>query len=185
MFSYTFIEVQEAVNFYASANNIQSTEFKIAVIKTPSIQNISLNLKYPRYTQKKNETIENTGNLNVPQGTIVEWRIKTSETDTVNFILNNKRFNFSKEKVDEFQFKKQVKKTINYQITTTNKSLKDYEQLQFSIDVIKDEHPIINVNSNIDSISRGNAQFAGQISDDYGFKKLELVYYDKNNISKY
>ena len=181
LFSYTFIEVQEPVNFYASANNIQSTEFKIAVIKTPSIQNISLNLKYPRYTQKKNKTIENTGNLNVPQGTIVEWLVKTSETDTVNFILNNKRFNFSKEKVDEFQFKKQVKKTINYQITTTNKSLKDYEQLQFSIDVIKDEHPIINVNSNIDSISRGNAQFAGQISDDYGFKKLELVYYDKNN----
>ena len=47
--------------------------------------------------------------------------------------------------------------------------------------MIKDEHPVINVNSNIDSISRGDAQFAGQISDDYGFNKLELVYYDKNN----
>ena len=181
LFSYTFIEVQEPINFYASANGIESIAFNIAVIKTPSIQNISLNLKYPRYTKKKNETINNTGNLIVPQGTFVEWQVKTSETDTVSLLLNGKRLNFTKNKSDEFEFNKQIKKTINYQITTTNRNLKDYEQLQFSIDVIKDEHPIISVNSNIDSITRGNAQFVGQISDDYGFNKLEVVYYDKND----
>lgn len=182
LFSYTFIEVQEAFSFYTSANTIESNSFNVSVINTPSIQNISLNLKYPNYTKKKNETILNTGNINVPQGTIVQWGIKTTETDTVNLILNKKRFNFSKKSTDEFQLEKRILENINYQITTSNKNLKDYEQLQFSIDVIKDEYPTINVNSNIDSISRGNAQFVGQISDDYGFKKLELVYYDKNNI---
>lgn len=181
LFSYTFIEVQEPINFYASANGIESTEFKIAIINTPSIQNISLNLKYPRYTQKKDEVIKNTGNLNVPQGTIVEWLVKTSETDSVSLILNKKRFNFNQKKLNHFLFKKQIKKTVNYQITTTNKNLKDYEQLQFTIDVSKDEYPTINVNSNIDSISRGDAQFVGRISDDYGFKKLELVYYNKDD----
>ncbi|WP_299119359.1 DUF4175 family protein [uncultured Tenacibaculum sp.] len=184
LFSYTFVEVQEAINFYTSANGIESNTFNLSVINTPSIQNISLNLKYPAYTKKKNETIENTGNINVPQGTIVQWKVKTTETDTVSLLLNQKRFNFSKENSDLFQLNKQLKESINYQITTTNKNLKDYEQLQFSIDVTKDEFPTINVNSNIDSISRGNAQFVGQISDDYGFKKLELVYYDKNNISE-
>ncbi|WP_420552010.1 DUF4175 family protein [Tenacibaculum aiptasiae] len=184
LFSYTFVEVQEAISFYTSANGIESNTFNLSVINTPSIQNISLNLKYPAYTKKKNETIENTGNINVPQGTIVQWKVKTTETDTVSLLLNQKRFNFSKENSDLFQLNKQLKESINYQITTTNKNLKDYEQLQFSIDVTKDEFPTINVNSNIDSISRGNAQFVGQISDDYGFKKLELVYYDKNNISE-
>ncbi|KAB1160435.1 DUF4175 family protein [Tenacibaculum aiptasiae] len=183
LFSYTFVEIQEAISFYTSANGIESNTFNLSVINTPSIQNISLNLKYPAYTKKKNETIENTGNINVPQGTIVQWKVKTTETDTVSLLLNQKRFNFSKENSDLFQLNKQLKESINYQITTTNKNLKDYEQLQFSIDVTKDEFPTINVNSNIDSISRGNAQFVGQISDDYGFKKLELVYYDKNNIS--
>ncbi len=181
LFSYTFIEVQEPIQFYASANAIESKTFKIAVINTPSIQNISLELTYPWYIKKKNETIENTGNLNVPQGTIVEWHVKTSETDTVSFIQNKKRVDFTQSKKNKFLFKKHIKQAINYQITTTNKNLKDYEQLQFSIDVLKDEFPTIIVNSNIDSISRGNAQFAGQITDDYGFKKLELVYYDKNN----
>ncbi|MEX6626748.1 DUF4175 family protein [Tenacibaculum salmonis] len=181
LFSYTFTQVQKPVNFYASANGITSDLFKIAVINTPSIQNISLHLTYPNYIKKKNEIIKNTGNIIIPQGTIVKWAVKTSETDSVHLLSNNKRFPFLKDKKNKFQFKKQVKKALNYQITTTNKNLKDYEKLQFSIGVTKDEHPTINVKSNIDSISRGNAQFVGQISDDYGFKKLELVYYDKNN----
>ncbi|WP_422089838.1 DUF4175 family protein [Tenacibaculum ovolyticum] len=184
LFSYTFIDVQEALNFYVSANTIESQVFKISTINTPTIQNISLKLKYPWYIKKKNEVIENTGNLNVPQGTIVQWLVKTSETDTVSYIENKKRTIFTQEETGNFIFKKQIKQAVNYEITTTNKNLKDYEQLQFTIDVIKDEYPLITVKSNIDSISRGNAQFVGQISDDYGFKKMELVYYDKKNTQK-
>ncbi|MBE7659477.1 DUF4175 family protein [Tenacibaculum finnmarkense] len=181
LFSYTFTQVQKPVDFYASANAITSDVFKIAVINTPSIQNISVHLTYPKYIKKKNEIIKNTGNIIVPQGTLVKWAVKTSETDSVHLLSNNKRFAFLKDTKNKFQFKKQVKKALNYKITTSNKNLKEYEKLQFSIGVTKDEHPTINVKSNIDSISRGNAQFVGQIADDYGFKKLELVYYDKNN----
>ncbi|MCD8417002.1 hypothetical protein J2Q11_01045 [Tenacibaculum finnmarkense genomovar finnmarkense] len=181
LFSYTFTQVQNPVDFYASANGITSDIFKISVINTPSIQNISLHLTYPKYIKKKNEIIKNTGNIIVPQGTLVKWAVKTSQTDSVHFISNNKRFAFLKDTKNKFQFKKQVKKALNYKITTSNKNLKEYEKLQFSIGVTKDEHPTIHVKSNIDSISRGNAQFVGLIADDYGFKKLELVYYDKNN----
>ncbi|TDQ28684.1 DUF4175 family protein [Tenacibaculum caenipelagi] len=181
LFSYTFSEVQAPITFYASANGIDSQEYQITIINTPSIQNISLNLQYPSYIKKANETIQNTGNLIVPQGTIVTWNIKTSETDTVNFINKEKREIFLQKENNQFEFKKQLNQSLHYQITTSNNNLKDYEQLQFSINVIKDEYPTISVNSNIDSITRGNAQFVGQITDDYGFKNLEVVFYDKNN----
>ncbi|RKF05139.1 uncharacterized protein DUF4175 [Tenacibaculum lutimaris] len=181
LFSYTFSEVQNPITFYASANGINSQEYKLTIINTPSIQNISLHLQYPSYIKKANETINNTGNLNVPQGTFITWNIKTSETDTVTFINKEKREIFTRKENEKFEFKKQLNESLHYQIATSNKNLKDYEQLQFSIDVIKDEYPTISVNSNIDSITRGNAQFAGQIADDYGFKKLEIVYYDKSN----
>lgn len=181
LFSYTFVEVQKPITFFASSNGINSQDYSINVINTPSIQNISLNLKYPGYIKKKNETINNTGNISVPQGTLVEWTIKTTDTDTVNYVQENKKTSFKKISAVDFKYQKRVTKNLNYQISTSNENLKDYEQLQFSIDVVKDKFPTINVNSNIDSISRGNAQFVGQIADDYGFKKLELVYYDKNN----
>ena len=46
--------------------------------------------------------------------------------------------------------------------------------------MVNDEFPKISVSSDIDSVSRGPVQFIGQLSDDYGIQKLQLVYYDKN-----
>ena len=59
-------------------------------------------------------------------------------------------------------------------------ALKNYEQLGFSVSVIKDEYPKIQVQENIDSLVRNQAIFAGQISDDYGLSKLQVVYYEQN-----
>lgn len=181
LFSYTFNEVQNPISFFIKANNVQSEDYTISIINTPSIQNISLKLSYPAYTKKKNETVTNTGNINVPQGTFVTWQVKTSETDSVAFIQESLRTNFKQDSKNEFSLGKRIIAPINYQIATSNIHLKDYEQLQFSINVVKDELPSISVQSNIDSITRGNAQFVGQISDDYGFTKLEVVYQEENS----
>lgn len=179
-FSYTFTEVQESINFYIEANGIQSQDFQIDVIGTPTIHNISLDLKYPKYLGRRNETIQNSGNLTVPEGTMITWKAQTSQTDSLAFINNEKRENFTNITDDKFEYQKQIKNTLNYQISSSNKNLHNYENLQFSVDVIKDEFPIISVSSNIDSISRGTSQFAGQISDDYGLRRLQLVYYNED-----
>lgn len=180
LYSYTFNNIQNAIEFYVSSTNVQSNDYTINIIKAPSIQNIRMELVYPKYTGKKNELLENSGNTIVPQGTFIKWSIKTTETDTVNFINNKKKEIFTQNDKDDFSYEKKILKPIEYQISTSNAFLSNYDNLQFTVDVIKDEFPQIIVNSNIDSISRGEAQFAGKISDDYGFKKLELVYYDIN-----
>ena len=179
-FSYTFLDVQKPINFYIEANGVQSKDYQIYVTETPTINTIYLKLKYPYYVGKKNETIQNSGNLTVPEGTNITWHVTTLNTDSVVFITNNNRTNFIKLTNNNFEFTKRIKNALNYQITSSNVNLKDYESLQFSVDVVKDELPKISVNSNIDSISRGTAEFAGQISDDHGIKKLQLVYYNKN-----
>ena len=179
-FSYTFLDVQKPINFYIEANGVQSKDYQIYVTETPTINTIYLKLKYPYYVGKKNETIQNSGNLTVPEGTNITWHVTTLNTDSVVFITNNNRTNFINLTNNNFEFTKRIKNALNYQITSSNVNLKDYESLQFSVDVVKDELPKISVNSNIDSISRGTAEFAGQISDDHGIKKLQLVYYNKN-----
>ncbi len=176
-FSYTFSNVQKPISFYIESNGIVSKKHTLSVINTPIIQNISLNLKFPKYLKKRDETIKNTGNLTVPFGTKILWDIQTIKTDSVVFIQQEKRNYFTSISTNQFQFSKKIFKRLSYQIASSNSKLKDYEKLQFSIEVIKDDFPSISVKSNIDSISRGTAQFAGQISDDYGLKKLQLVYY--------
>lgn len=183
-FSYTFSDVQKSVNFYIEANQVQSQDYQINVIGTPTITNISLDLKYPRYLKKKNQVIQNSGNLIVPEGTTINWKVKTSQTDDLSFISKQKREEFNKTGDDKFEHSKQIRSALNYQISSSNENLQDYENLQFVVDVVKDEFPLISVTSNIDSISRGTSQFAGQISDDYGLRKLHLVYYDEDKPNK-
>lgn len=180
-FSYTFSDVQKPINFYIQGNKIQSQDYQIEVIGTPTINNIFLDLKYPKYLGRKNEVIQNSGNLTVPEGTNITWNVATSLTDSLAFINNNRSIFFDNLYDGNFKYSKQIKNALNYQISSSNKNLKNYENLQFSVDVVKDEFPLISVSSNIDSISRGTAEFAGQISDDYGINKLQLIYYDEDN----
>jgi len=178
-FSYTFLDVQKSIIFYIESNGIRSKNYYLDLINTPIIQNISLELIYPRYIGKRNEIIKNSGNLTVPQGTKIRWNVTTVQTDSVAFINQQKRSFFKERSPGKFQFSKQILNPLKYKIASSNLYLKDYESLSFSVDVIKDESPSIYVKSNIDSVSRGTVQFAGQISDDYGLTKLQLVYYNQ------
>ncbi len=187
VFTYTFNSIKEPVTFYFEANGVQSKDYQLAIIKTPVVTNFEMYLKYPSYTGKKNELIKNTGNAFVPEGTRVTWNIKTKQTDSVVFIgATTSPFQLTAN--NHFSFTKKAKEKLSYKITTSNHSLKNYEKLAYTIDVLKDEFPKIEVKSDIDSVSRGPVQFAGQISDDYGVVKLNLVYYptkDKKAVKKY
>jgi len=179
-FSYTFSNVQNKIDFYVEANSVQSQFYQIQVIGTPTINNISLDLNYPKYLGQKNKTIQNSGNLIVPEGTTITWNAQTTKTTSLTFLNNAERFAFDETSNNNFQYQKRILSPLNYQIASSNKDLVDFEKLQFSVAVVKDEYPIVSVSSNIDSISSGTAQFAGQISDDYGIRKLQLVYYNED-----
>lgn len=179
-YSYMFSDVQDNIIFYIQSNGVQSNLYEVEVIKTPTINSIFLELDYPEYTQRKDEVVQNSANLIVPEGTKITWSAKTNQTDSLAFVYRSNLDYFNKIKNDEFSYQKTIKRPISYQISSSNKNLKDFESLQFAIDVVKDEFPLISVSSNIDSISRGTSQFAGQISDDYGIKKLQFIYYDED-----
>ncbi len=180
VFYFTFTNVLNPLDFYIEGNEVRSKTHTLSVINTPTIQNILLNLDYPSYTGRKDEKVDNTGNLLIPEGTKIEWEVYTNQTDSVIFLENKKRNVFKKTATDLFSYQKKILKNTTYQITSSNKNLKDYEKLPYNIKVVKDQYPTILVQSNIDSLSRGSAQFAGQISDDYGITSLKLIYYNED-----
>ncbi|WP_405610424.1 DUF4175 family protein [Polaribacter sp. Asnod1-A03] len=179
-FSYVFSDVQKPIHFFIEANGIVSQEYIIKVINTPTINTIYLDLNYPKYLKKKNNKIENSGNISAPEGTTITWNVLTNQTDSLSFIKNDKREFFKLIDKNIFKFSKNIYNNFNYKITSSNKDLKDFENLDFSISVIKDEFPFISVESNFDETKRGTSEFAGQISDDYGIQKLQIFYYDEN-----
>ncbi|MCK0130378.1 hypothetical protein MWU59_02585 [Flavobacteriaceae bacterium F08102] len=176
-FSFSFSNLTEGLDFYISANGIRSAKYRIEVINTPRITNFEMLLSYPKYTAKRNEQLQNTGNTIVPEGTVVRWNIQTISTDTVHFVSNRSIELFDSEDKGVFSYSQPIVRSLNYQISTSNQQLISYEKLDFSIQVIKDEFPKIEIKSDIDSIQRGPIQFAGQLTDDYGLSKLQMVFY--------
>jgi len=182
-FSYQLDHITKPITFSLSANKVLSQEYKIEVIPTPKIQEIELYLSYPKYVNKKNEKIDNTGNVIVPSGTTIKWNINTKQTDSVHFQENEIRQSFTKnnDKKNTFHLSKNVRNSFSYSIQASNKHLQNYENLSFAIEVIQDEYPVMKIQTDIDSITRGNAQFVGRLTDDYALSKLQLVYYNSQN----
>jgi hypothetical protein len=175
-FEYTFLQPTEAIDFKLKGNKVTSQEYRLDVVKTPSLLTFEMNLDYPGYTGKKDEIVKSTGNATIPEGTIVTWNVSAKNTNTVALKTKDTTYQFL-EKKQEFNFKKGVYRKLDYAITTSNENLKDYENLSFTLGVIKDEYPEIDVQSKQDSVESQIIYFLGRVSDDYGLTKLRLVYF--------
>ena len=179
-FEYVFPSLKSEVSFQLSANQVVSKSYKLAVVNVPILVNLEMELKFPSYLNRTDEILKSTGNMTIPEGTKVTWKIKTITTDKVamyaqDTILFNAKGN------GNFEFAKQVFSKFNYTITTSNKNLNDYENLNYSIDVIKDMTPELNIVVQRDSLDQQSLYFYGQVSDDYGISKLQLIYYPIDN----
>ena len=67
-FSYVFRNVQKSKTFRLSADGFTSKEYTLEVLPNPIVLNFDVELNYPKYTGRKNETLKNTGDLVVPAG---------------------------------------------------------------------------------------------------------------------
>lgn len=169
----------ENVSFHVEANEISSQNYELKVITVPSIANFEMLLNFPSYLNKKSETLKGTGNAILPEGTKVTWQMSTKATDNVEWKDSNSDFPFVKNE-DNFVLSKNIMQNTDYQILTSNKKVQHYEKLNYQISVIKDQFPVIKVEAVPDSLNADKNYVLGQISDDYGLSKLQVVYYEKN-----
>ncbi|WP_396169280.1 DUF4175 family protein [Flavobacterium sp.] len=178
-FQYRIEKPLSNVLFHVEANEVSSVDYELNVVTVPSIANFEMALSFPAYLRKKPEVIKGNGNAIVPEGTRVTWRINTLATQNVVWKDLISTTPFSKSEND-FSLSKQVLQNTEYQILTSNAKVKNYEKLNYQISVIKDQFPSINVNKAPDSLKIDRNYVLGQISDDYGLYKLQVVYYPKN-----
>ncbi|CAH8282842.1 Glutamyl-tRNA synthetase [Mariniflexile fucanivorans] len=182
-FEYVFSQPKESIQFQLSSNNVTSKPYTIEVVEVPSLISFEMQLNYPKYTNKQNEILKSTGNAMVPEGTYITWRLKTKATDKVQLFAKD-TVNFSSDKAGIFETSKRVYNNLDYSLSTSNTALKNYETLAFNLNVVKDEFPNINLQVKTDSLDLQTLYFKGQVSDDYGFSKLQLVYYPSEDDTK-
>ncbi len=179
-FEYVFGQPKENITFQLLANDVTSKPYELKVVEVPSLLSFEMQLDYPRYTKRKDEILKGSGNASVPEGTKIKWLLYTKSTESV-YLYAKDTLKFSSKNNTVFEASKSMYSNFNYAVSTNNKNLKDYENISFNIDVVKDEYPELNVKMKVDSLDLQTLYFYGQVSDDYGFTKLQLVFYPSNN----
>ena len=182
-FEYVFEQPKQDITFNLSANGVNSKPYTLHVVEVPTLLNFQMVLNYPNYTNKRNEVLKGIGNAVVPQGTQITWQLNTKATDQVDLISID-TLAFTTEENGVFKASKRVYNNLDYNISTSNKNLINYENLAYSISVIKDQYPELKIESKTDSLDQQTLYFKGQVSDDYGLSKLQLVYYPSENETK-
>ncbi len=175
-FEYTFQQPIEPINFSLKANKVRSRAYLLDVVKTPSLLSFEMFLNYPAYTGKRDEVLKSSGTATIPEGTQVRWNVATKNTNSVMLKTADTAYVFSGNG-QNFNFERGIFSKLDYAITTSNQKLKDFENLSFTLNVVKDQFPEIAVQSKQDSTNSQRVYFLGQISDDYGLTKLRLVYF--------
>lgn len=180
-FQYTFEKPISDIAFRIESNEVVSPDYTLKVTTVPAIENFEMLLNFPSYLGKKAEVIKGTGNALIPEGTLITWKVHTIATSQIQYQSGNSISDFAKIE-NSFTLSKNIKENTEYQILTSNKVVKNYEKLAYSINVVKDQLPTIKVEQAPDSLRAGKPFVLGQISDDYGFNRLSIVYYPKDNI---
>ncbi|MBZ9629655.1 hypothetical protein LB465_02600 [Salegentibacter sp. LM13S] len=178
-FEYTFKRLQTDVNFRLSANGISSEEYTLETLKVPKLLDLDMKFDYPDYIGKVDDSLSGTGNVNVPEGTKITWNFNTRNTEILNFSKKDSLVKLSTENTD-FQYSQAVYSRLDYQVSTSNNAIKNFEALDYSVRVIKDELPEMEIQQKLDSIDNSTQYFYGKLSDDYGLNRLNLVYYIEN-----
>lgn len=175
-FSHTFRNVREEIPFALTADGFSSEPHLLNVLPTPSIVNFDVSFIFPEYLGKKNETITNTGNLRVPEGTRIEWKFSTQNTESLFLGFGDSILFIQPEKKSQFAYQRQVFSNEFYQVAALNEIVGGKDTIAYRIEVIKDSHPKISVEETRDSTDNQQAYFGGSLSDDYGLTRLFFYY---------
>jgi hypothetical protein len=179
-FNYTFKNVQRDVSFRFYADGFYSKPYELKALPNPVLNGFSVTLDYPAYTGKKDEVISNAGDLNIPTGTKVTWKLNTTNTDKLQLAFQDSVINAENSGRGQYAFSSVFKKDNRYRISTSNQFLKGKEQVEYAVSVILDEYPNVTVEEKSDSITSSLIYFKGDMEDDYGFSALKFSFIRKN-----
>jgi len=167
--------------------NIENTQlsvlnnYRLKVIPNPILKNFAISLNYPKYLKKPNETLKNTGDLIVPEGTTLKWTMNTEDADKINLLIGDSLIVLlAKNQKTDFVLK--GKKSFNYAFVPSNQFTNSEDTIKYAVQIIKDKYPTIMADEKIDSVDQNRIYFNGQIADDYGFTKLTFNYQIKTKI---
>lgn len=185
-FEYTFERIQKPMEFQIEAAGFFSDGYAIELVNRPELTRFNVELEYPRYLQRSNDKLTNAGNLDVPEGTNIRWKLNTAHAEkaTIKFNGDSLVHDFKASDNQSFVFSRKFFNPDQYEIGLHNDKSRNKERIAYSIHVIKDQYPQIVVNNFKDTVLYERVLIGGMVSDDYGVTQLALNFRVRNEDQK-
>lgn len=181
VFEYVFKDLMSDIYFSIATSDYISNKYHVKIYPQPVIFSFDVFVDYPKYLQMKDEKIENTGDLVVPEGTKISWDIFTRDTKNVFFITDDSLYKLSTKGSNVFKHSAVAMKDLNYTLVANNQFMQGKDSMLFNVQVIVDEFPTIKVTEFKDELNYGVVNFSGSLADDHGFSSL-YFYYRKDSV---
>lgn len=175
-FQYTFRKIRKNVRFRLFADGFYSKEYELEALPIPLLLHFDVEVDYPAYTGKKDETLANTGDLVVPAGTEINWSFKTKNAKQVELSFSDSAVFSNQLGENLFSHSKRFLKSQAYAISTNNDLMSSRDSVRYSVSVVPDQYPTIKVSEKQDTVSSKKLYFRGEVADDYGFTGLYFHY---------
>jgi hypothetical protein len=178
-FRYTFEKVQTDLTFQLEGSGFFSAPYTVRLINRPELLRQSITLEFPRYLRQNSTTINNVGNLEVPEGTVITWKLSTAYADRahIEFASAPGQLNPLQRPDDQsFQFSRAFRNPDTYSLHLENDESKNKDRITYPIAVIKDQPPQITLERLRDSVLFKTLYLAGTATDDRGLTALQLHY---------
>ena len=176
LFTYEFSNLRQNTDFELNANGFHSKEYTLNVVAKPIVAGFEIACLYPSYTGKQNETVKNLGDLVVPAGTKLSWKFNTQNVEELKFIIGDSAYAVKRSGDAEFTFTKSFMQSAGYTLKVSNANVKDADSVSYSLNVVPDLYPVITVNEKHDTALQKYFYYNGEVSDDYGVRRLTFNY---------
>lgn len=174
LYHFEIKNLRKSLEFYISDGGEYITDTYILDVFPKAVFNaFEVEIIPPKYTQLPIKSIKNISDLNVVEGSILKYHIKTAHGNAAEWKNNQKTHSMEIEN-NELIFIDTIRKSQFNQLYISNKYMNHSDSLKWSIQMIKDEFPDIGVESVKDSNDIMLFYYSGMINDDYGFSRLNM-----------
>lgn len=177
-YEFTFPKMLVKTSFNFTAAGHTSPVYDISLRSRPLLRNFNVSLDFPAYTGKQDVLLENIGNVEVPEGSKINWQFSTSEADSLWLEFDKKEAIMLAKSADNqiFEVADAFFDAQYYEVVLANMHSRNKDRIRYRIDVIKDKSPVINAEVFQDTTLFSYIVLGGSISDDYGLTKLNIKY---------
>ena len=179
-FEFEMVSVINPIKFYFSDLKYNSEKYNLQLLPKPGITQFKTTVIPPSYTGLQRQEFDNIGDLQIPNGTKVEWTFSGIDIDSIFIMVQDSIKKNADNSNGNFSINSNFYKSTNYNVYIQNVITQPELALSYSIEVIPDLFPEIEIEQIKDSLQLTRFYFKGNIGDDYGFSNLQF-HYNVNN----